>query len=207
MQHIVGVMGASGRTGRLVVDEALRKNFRVRALVRKLGALDIPSSNLEIVVGDPADGHVLLDFCAGLDALVCTIGARRNAPSRICSVATQHAIHAMQVHHVSRLVVVSGAMIGHPRLGLFYRTLARFAVDEAEMEDRRTQERMVQNSGLEWTLLRPTRLRDGDASKHVLTNNDVHVRMLDSVSRSDLARVCVRAVEGEWKKQAVLLRS
>lgn len=62
----------------------------------------------------------------------------------------------------------------------------------------------MQTSGLDWTLVRPPRLRDGKGPGSVVVGADASVGMMASVARADLARVLVRAAtSADWQGQGV----
>lgn len=63
-------------------------------------------------------------------------------------------------------------------------------------------ERVVQQSGLDWTLVRPPRLADGPAVP-ARVGRDCWVGPFASISRDTLASVLVDAAEGRWSLQGV----
>ncbi|MDU8911357.1 NAD(P)-binding oxidoreductase [Aestuariicoccus sp. MJ-SS9] len=72
------VLGANGRTGRLVVREALDIGDSVTAVVRSdAKRLALQHSRLRVVVGDPCDPTFLGKIIAGHDAVISTLGGRR----------------------------------------------------------------------------------------------------------------------------------
>lgn len=104
----------------------------------------------------------------------------------------------MKAHGVSRLVQVTGAIIGHPRakLGALYRFIEG-RVPAADLADRREQERLVQNSGLAWTLLRPTRLTNGRGRGHWRHDPTALVGAFAHIARRDVADAIARALVDE----------
>lgn len=106
-----------------------------------------------------------------------------------------HIIEAMKSHGVRRLVQVTGAMIGHPhyKFGLVYRVLLSLVPKQA-LEDRREQERLVRTSGLDWTIVRPTRLTDGPALGKWRDGGSEVIGAFAHISRADVAEAMLRAV-------------
>ena len=92
---------------------------------------------------------------------------------------------------IRRLVCLTGAMVGDlPRnvsipmrlLATLYRNqVPRLAADAAE------QERLVMESGMDWTLAKPPRLTDGPATGRVRAGTTLRVGLLSRISRRDLA--------------------
>ncbi|MFO0677018.1 MAG: NAD(P)H-binding protein [Polyangiaceae bacterium] len=175
------VIGAHHGVGEHVVETARRRGFDVTEFA-----------------ADVLDAQAVSRAVSGHDAVVSTLGPRRDSPPALCSEGTRNVVDAMKAHGVRRLVQVTGAMIGHPRtrLGLVYRTIAAF-VPKAQIEDRRTQERLVVESGLAWTLVRPTRLTDGPPRGRWREGEDERVGAFASIARRDVASAIVSALEDE----------
>jgi putative NADH-flavin reductase len=146
--------------------------------------------------GDVLDAATVARAVAGQDAVVSTLGPRAAAPVRLCATGTRHVVDAMQAAGVRRLVQVTGALIGHARahLGVLYRFIEA-RVPTAQLADRREQERLVIDSGLAWTLLRPTRLTDGAARGRWRTSPTARVGALSHISRADVAEAIARALD------------
>jgi uncharacterized protein YbjT (DUF2867 family) len=97
---------------------------------------------------------------------------------------------------VRRLVCVTGAIIGHPheKLGLVYRLIERH-VPADDLADRRAEEDVVMQSGLDWTLVRPTRLTDAPAAASIRAGDDFVVTALAHVPRANVARFLVASLD------------
>src|SRR3979409_1428120 len=68
------VLGATGRTGRLVVEQALAADHGVTALVRSPEKLTLVHSNLRVVAGEATDKSALSEALEGADAVISTLG-------------------------------------------------------------------------------------------------------------------------------------
>lgn len=69
------VAGATGQTGRRVVQELVKRNIPVRALVRELEtARGILPTEAELVVGDILNPSVLSDALGDSTVLICATG-------------------------------------------------------------------------------------------------------------------------------------
>ena len=198
----VGVVGGTGRTGRRVVSRLRKAGCHVRILARRES--EIPPIGVEVVYGDALHFDTIEGFCAGLDVLICTLGPDEDSPPDLCSRATELMVQAMRKNGVKRLIVQSGAIIGNERLGAFYRFLGSLESIQHELADRRKQERIVRASGLEWTLIRPPRLsRDTERGHAEVTEEKI--KLLDHVSRAEVAEAMTQAVAGSWKRQSIAL--
>jgi putative NADH-flavin reductase len=146
--------------------------------------------------GDALDAEALLRSVTGQDAVVSTLGPRRDSPAGLCARGTEYLIRGMKARGVRRLVQVTGAIIGHPRgrLGLVYRLIGA-AVGEGMLADRRKQEQLVMESGLDWTLLRPTRLTDAPGTGRYRNASTERVGALAHIARADVAHAALLALE------------
>jgi putative NADH-flavin reductase len=151
------VLGATGRTGSEIVDLALSRGHEVTAFVRSPQKLQ-PVSSLNIVQGDLRDRNAFAAALTGHDAVLSAIGARPREALRPCTLMTDCAsstVDAMKAAGVTRLAIVSAAVL-FPEKGLlfaFFRWLLKH-----HARDLGGMERIVQMSGLEWTIARPPRL-------------------------------------------------
>lgn len=180
------VVGASGATGRAVVSEAVGRGLDCAGVARR--AQDIGAT---LIVSDlSGDPSVLAEQLAPDDRVVCVIGPPPDATTSATAPATAHLVQAMQRVGCRRLLVQTGALIGDDvNRGLLYRTIRRSLARSAPdlLADRQNQERVVQDSGLDWTIVRPPRLTDGPRGS-VQVGEGLRVGMMASVSRAALAR-------------------
>ncbi len=153
------VLGATGGTGRALVDQALDRGHRVTAFVRSPHTLAAGREGLAVVKGDPLDGDALSAALAGHDAVLSALGPPGPAPTTIVSDAARSTVAAMKVANVQRLLIIGVAVLFDDigiLASILRRTLLRnVAKDSAEME------RIVKESGLNWTIARPPRLTNG----------------------------------------------
>jgi uncharacterized protein YbjT (DUF2867 family) len=188
------VVGASGKTGRLVVDALLARGRRVRAFARHASLL-ASRELLERFDGDVLEEAAVTAAMRGVTQVISILGPSQGSAVDLCARGTRNVIAAMRAQGAKRLVCVTGAMIGlpHDRLGLVYRLIESHVPAEA-LADRRLQEELVQKSGLDWTLIRPTRLTD-PAESGVLRSGEFVVGAMAHVPRGDVARFAVDALD------------
>jgi putative NADH-flavin reductase len=155
----VVVFGASGRTGRLVVEQALEKGHAVTAFVRSLDRVMATHPKLRVIVGDAFDAGAVAQAIEGQDAVVSVVGPNPSRPDEVCSRSTNHIIAAMKARGVARLIVLSGAT--DIEGGFLFDRVVRPLFMRKIYEDKDRQEMAVFKSGLDWTIVRPPLLRDG----------------------------------------------
>lgn len=193
--HVV-VAGASGRTGRFVVEQALAAGHRVTAIVRDSGPYDRPPGVVvqrAEVVTDPE-----LTLPADADAVISTLGKRSNQdPAPVCAAGTANLVDAMRRHGVRRLVVTSAVPVltsgaGEP---WWFRHVVRPLVRRSApriYDDLEAMEQIVRGGGpsVDWTIVRPGYLIDTEATDYQLVPE---ANGSTSVCRADLASALVAA--------------
>jgi len=185
----LGILGASGRTGRLIVEQALARGDEVRALVRNRSSLAVTHPKLEVVEGDATDGSAVSRLVTGCDAVVSALGPTQ-ARQDVCSSAARHVIAAQ----VRRYVSVSGAGVDVPGdqkdlIGKLVSFMVRTVSPEV-FRDKVLELKLLQESTVEWTLVRPPRLLDRPGTGKARTSLERSPGA--SVSRADLAAFVLR---------------
>lgn len=191
----IAVAGASGATGRLVVERAVAAGHRVTALVRPASDYAAPPGvvvqRVEVVT-DPD-----WELPADVDAVISALGKQSYAdPVPVCADGTANLIMAMGRTGVRRLLAVSASPVlttgaGEP---WWFRRLVRPAVarsGRALYADLAAMEKSVRASRTDWTIIRPGQLVDGPATDYRLTPE---ANATTSVHRVDLADALVSLV-------------
>ena len=107
------LFGATGRTGIVLLSQALERGHQVRAYTRspaKLG--DHQHELLEVIEGDLHDAEGVTRAIVGSDAVISVLGPTRNKPDYHVSRGTRIIIGAMHENAVPRLLVTAGAGVG-----------------------------------------------------------------------------------------------
>ncbi|MCY7343716.1 MAG: NAD(P)H-binding protein [Pseudonocardia sp.] len=192
----VAVLGATGRTGRLVVGELLARGHDVVALARDPAAAGLPDG-ASVVAGHARDAGVLRSLVAGADAVVSTLGPGRGDRTLHRDVAPV-LVQALRAEGVRRFVGVSGAGIDVPgdrksrRDRFISGAIGRFGGDA--VRDKVLEYGVWAASGLDWTLVRPPRLTDAPVTGRVEHHAHTSPRST-SIGRGDLAVFVVGCVE------------
>jgi putative NADH-flavin reductase len=162
------VVGATGRTGRLLVAGALERGHDVTALVRAPEKLGDLAGRVRVVAGDVLDGGVVSDAVDGQDAVLVALGvATRKGDPAVNALGTLNVIRSMQRYSVRRLVVLSagGTQPGHdPNLPWVFEHIVKPLFLKHAYADLRRMETGVRQSTLDWTIVRASGgLVDGPA--------------------------------------------
>jgi uncharacterized protein YbjT (DUF2867 family) len=189
----LAVTGASGKTGWRVVQEALGRGWRVKAILRPSSDVPPGLEGAELVRLELGDTEALGAALAGCDALVIATGARPSVdlagPLKVDALAMRPQIAACKAAGVKRVVLVSSLCSGrwlHP-LNLFGLILVWKGVGE----------RWLAASGLEWTVVRPGGLKETEEGIEAegIRFSGPDEQESDSIPRRLVARVCLDAVE------------
>ena len=106
----ITVFGATGGTGRLVVEQGLAAGHEVTAVIRDRTRLPVPDQDrLRVAVAPRLDHEAVLAAVTGADAVVDALGANDLKPTTVRVDAAEVIIPAMREAGVSRLVAVSAA--------------------------------------------------------------------------------------------------
>ncbi|KAG9774760.1 hypothetical protein ABEF95_008341 [Exophiala dermatitidis] len=181
------LLGATGRTGRLVLAEALSRNYHVTAMVRKASHNLPEHANLTIVVGDPTstnDVKNALGQCIPDTPvfLISTLGQTRTSgnpfaattsPPRYMEASIRAVISATEEmgkespsFSVRKLVVMSMFGVGDSfaNLNCIMRGIMKWSNMAQTLEDQDLVNEVVKAAQLPFVLVRPAMLKEGSVA-------------------------------------------
>ncbi|MCY6379450.1 NAD(P)-dependent oxidoreductase [Hoeflea prorocentri] len=201
------IFGATGTVGRLFVEQALDEGYHVTAFARHPQKLEIQHPNLTLTEGNAMDPASVAGAIKGHDAVVITLGSGMSRKSVIRSVGTANIIAGMKRHGVRRLVCQStlGAHESWGNLNFFWKRIMFGALLRPVFKDHELQEDLVRQSGLDWTLVRPSAFTDGPARgtyREDFGSNDRSLSL--KIPRADVAAFLRRQLsDGRYLNRAV----
>lgn len=156
------VVGATGGTGKQIIEQALQQGHYVTAFVRDPAKLPIQHPNLTLLTGDVLKSDTLVTAVRRQDAVFCALGSRPGQKDEAVATGTANLIRAMQQVGSLRLLVISSLGVGtsYEEAPLLSK-LAIKTVFSGAIAEKEEQEKVVRESKLDWTIVRPTRLTDG----------------------------------------------
>ncbi len=184
------VAGATGETGRRIVQQLVDRGIPVRALVRDAqSAQAILPTGVELVTADLMNAESLKMAIADSTVLFSATGARPSfdpaGPYKVDYEGTKNLVEAAKAMGIEQFVMVSSqcaSQFFHP-LNLFWLILVW----------KKRGEEYLQNSGLTYTIVRPGGLKNEDnADAIVMSSQDTLSE--GSIPRTKVAQVCVEAV-------------
>ena len=183
------VLGATGRTGRLVVEQALAAGHTVTALVRSPEKLAVRNPNLHVVVGQATDPSAVARVLDGADALISTLGGAGS----VVSDSTRAIVETAHKAGVSRVVLLSSFLVERDRFNPVTRLLTGVAMGSM-IKDKSAGEKALRDSNLDWTIVYASFLTDGPGGGHVA--------VLTETGRSTLSHRIARADVAAWLLRA-----
>ncbi len=188
------IIGATGGTGRHLVQQAIDLGHHVTAFVRDPSRLKLNHKQLSVVEGNVLDADSLDAAMRGKDAVLCALGHKRwILPTRILSDGTANIVHAMERHGVKRLICETALGIGDSkgRLGLYYTLFVIPFIIFFYFRDKERQEALIWKSTLDWTIVRPGQLTNGKARGVYKLDVGSYVKTV-SISRADVAQFMLK---------------
>jgi uncharacterized protein YbjT (DUF2867 family) len=185
------VAGATGETGRRIVQELVKRNIPVRALVRNMEkARGILPDAAELVVGDVLKPETLSVALGDSTVVLCATGAAPGfdptAPYKVDYEGTKNLVDTAKAKGIEHFVLVSSigaSQFFHP-LNLFWLILVW----------KKQAEEYIQKSGLTYTIVRPGGLKNEDSSDSVVMYNADTLSLSGSIPRQKVAQTCVEAL-------------
>lgn len=182
------VFGATGGTGRALLDQGLAQGHEVTAFVRNPAAL-APRAGLTIVQGDVTDAAAVSRAVAGQEAVLSALGPR-GGQYGVLPGGVHNIVAAMGQAGVRRLIHVSSfgvgdslAQMGWVARQIIARLFLRKALDEKAIE-----EAIIRASDLDWIIARPGGLDDGPRTGVYRCIIDPHEKVgQPRIARADVA--------------------
>jgi putative NADH-flavin reductase len=188
------VLGATGGTGRSVVEQAVAAGFTVTVLARNPDALP-DARAVRVVTGDLVRDSAVLDAALpGQDAVISALGVGTSFTSgRLISQSAPPIVASMRRHGVRRLIFTSAFGVGATRRDtpllprLFIATLLRDVY-----ADKQRGEEAILTSDLDWTIVYPAGLTDGPRTGRYRVGERLSLRGFPRISRADVADFLLR---------------
>ena len=156
----IAIFGASGKTGILTVYQALDKGHYVTAFARKSSSVTIQHKKLLIIQGDILEYEKVKSAVEGQDVIISTIGVESRKQTHVLSEGTRNIIQAMEECNVKRFICMSSAGILGNDAGIIFGKIMMPLFLRHVFMDKVRQMKILQESKLDWIIIRPTRLTD-----------------------------------------------
>jgi putative NADH-flavin reductase len=203
----LALLGATGGIGGHVLDWALDAGHTVHALARRPGVLP-PAAGLAVTAGDALDARAVAEAVADADAVVSALGPRGAKSPGLLYGAAANIVAGMEKARARRLICVSAAgafITGDPHMNRLVKMILP-RVFATPFADTRRMEDVIGRSGLDWTMVRATRLTNGPRTGRYRVGPAYPPRGGWKISRADVAQfIAATLTEGGWVRSAAAL--
>lgn len=183
----ITIFGATGNIGRRLVEQALGEGHDVTAFTRDATRVSVEHDRLQAVEGDVTDPAACLPAVKDADAVIVALGAGRKGEVR--EAGTRAVVEAMTRAGGGRLVCQSTLGVGssRPNLNLLWKYVMFGALLRPAYADHVRQERVVEESDLDWTIVRPSAFAEQSPGpvRHGFGGSESGLRL--KIARADVA--------------------
>ena len=199
------LLGATGRTGKLVLDYVLACGYQVNCLARR--AERIPQKDDQTVVeGDPRMEGDLEKVLDGCDAIISVLNVSRTSdfpwaslrtPKTFLSDTMKQLIPLAEKRGIKRLIVCSawGVAETNPDLPGWFRWFINNSNIGMAYADHERQERLVEDSALNWTIVQPVGLTNSKRKQQIRETFNNQPQPSLTISRLSVAQYLVDSLK------------
>jgi putative NADH-flavin reductase len=161
----IALFGGTGRVGNSFLKLALNDDHFVKVLVRDPSKIEHLNKKIEIIVGNARDPHLINKTIKDCDAVVSCLSTDGDDTLSYVMPKIAEAMHA---NGISRIITIGTAGIlqarQNPELYRFQSNESKRTLTRAANEHLKAFE-TLKTSNIEWTIVCPTYLPDGELTK------------------------------------------
>jgi putative NADH-flavin reductase len=195
------MLGANGAVGQLALDDLLKANHEVKALVRNASTIKRKHPWLTVVQGEPTNAADLEKVLDGQDVVLSTLGARTNKKTTLRADVARNLVAGMKKHGVRKLVWLDAAGVGSSkqfvqRSSFFFGSIIMPLFLNNMYDDAAVADTVIEKSDCEWVIVRPMSFTNGAKTGNisVVTDMSLTVRLRLRITRADVAAFLVEQV-------------
>ncbi|MGK7894024.1 MAG: NAD(P)-dependent oxidoreductase [Microcystaceae cyanobacterium] len=200
------IFGSSGGVGRQVVKQAIEQGHQVTAFVRNPAKMMMMHPNLQVFQGDVLDFTSVKQAVQGQDAVICTLGSGQKLTGTLRSEGTKNIIEAMEQSGIQRFICQTTLGTGDSwgSLNFYWKYIMFGLLLRNVFADHEQQEKYVQKSNLDWTIVRPGAFIEGGKTgqyRHGFPGTDKTSQL--KITRADIADFILKQlVDSSYLHQA-----
>ncbi len=203
------VLGATGHLGKVLTKTLLSKNYTVTALVRNPEKFDSSCSKVKIIIGSVMGENDLRKSLDNIDAVISVLGHGFRTKYPIQEIVMKILIPLMERKGIKRLITITGE-------GLFVSTDKKSLraditsdllklIDPYRMNDAVAQQRIIEKSSLDWTVVR-TPIHTNKGPKKALHVGIAHPPIWKTINRMAVCEFICECLERElWIRQSPII--
>jgi putative NADH-flavin reductase len=200
------ILGATGRTGKHLLQQALQRSYTVNALVRDKNKTPMLDPHLTIFEGTPLNEEVLGNAMKDCDAVLSALNVSRNSdwpwsglgsPKDFLSQTMKNIIELAPKHGIDRIIFTSAWGVAETKKDVpaWFRWFINNSNVKYPYADHERQEQLISHSSLRWTSARLAGLTDSKKKKEIIVSLNNRPKPKLTISRSDAARFILDELE------------
>jgi putative NADH-flavin reductase len=198
------ILGITGRTGSLVAAEAIKRGHKVVGIARDKNKVKLKEA--EIIEGTPYDYETVQKAIDGCDSVISTLNifpqsqglfGKIKTPLDSMSVSIKNTVKLMEERGIKRIVVMTALGVGDSvkQLPGFFAFIVKVTNIKLAYADHDRQEKILEKSSLDWTVVRPVGLNDKNENLSILHNLDGVGKITSQISRNAVAHFMLDCIE------------
>jgi putative NADH-flavin reductase len=200
------LLGATGRTGKWILEEAIGRNHNVHALVRNAAKVKLSNGRLTLFEGTPTDIVSLEKAMKGCEAIISAINISRTSdfpwsplrtPKDFLSASMKNIIASAQRHTINRIIITSAWGVAETRSDIpgWFRWFIEHSNIRYPYNDHAVQEELLKESTLNWTSVRPVGLINSKKDKTIMVTLDKMPKPTLMIPRRMVAKFIMDTLE------------
>ena len=202
------VIGATGRTGRLIVEEAIKQGYDLNVLVRDKNKMPFNSKSIKAYQGTPAHRTDLAAAMQGCEVIISALSVSRASdapwsklisPENFISESMKNLIAEAGQQNLNRLITISawGVLETKKDVPFWFRWLINHTNLRPVYADHESQEKLLAASNLNWTAVRPVALNDSKKIKTLKVSSNNFPKPNLYISRQSVAKFIVDIIKSD----------
>ncbi|HTN38005.1 MAG TPA: NAD(P)H-binding protein [Arachidicoccus sp.] len=200
------ILGATGRTGRLIVEEAIMQGYDLNLLVRDKNKISFNSKSINVYQGTPASRTDIAAAMQGCDLIISALSIARASdapwskvitPEDFISESIKNVIAEAGQQNLKRFITISAWGVGETKKEIPF--WLKWLINHTNLRpiylEHESQEKLLANSDLNWTAVRPVALNDSKKIKTLKVSFNNLPKPSLYISRKSVAKFIVDIVK------------
>jgi uncharacterized protein YbjT (DUF2867 family) len=212
------ILGSTGRTGKLLLTEALARGFEVNILVRDIQKVKSTSEKLTIFEGTPANKEDLSKALHGCTHVLSALNISRNTdfpwsglrtPKDFLEKTIQNLIDLSKTNPLKNVMVISAWGVAETKkdIPFWFRWMIDFSNIKYGYLGHEQQEKLLQISDVNYTIIRPVGLTNFEKPKPIIITKNNYPKPNFLISRKNVAGFMLDVLEKEEFFREILVVS
>lgn len=211
------ILGATGRTGKLILEKALANGFEVNILVRYPEKITLKSEKLTIFEGLSTNIEALKEAIKDCKSVISALNISRTTdfpwsalrtPKDFLTKTIQNIIDLSKNQELEKIIVISAWGVAETKkdIPFWFRFLIEISNIKFGYLGHEQSELLLQKSNLNWTSVRPTGLTNFKKIKPIIITQNNSPQPNLTISRNNTANFIIKILEQKtFNKQTVTI--